>query len=104
MQQPQNDKHAVKTVDFSSFVDGSAKQHVSDAMLSSLKSIGFVYLTNYGFPDETVQNMFNWVRLTGNPVLLRLIMAELVVEAIFLTTFGSQAARASSAIRNSSSR
>jgi hypothetical protein len=81
----------VKTVDFSPFIDGSAKQHVSNAMLSSLTSIGFVYLTNYGFPDETIQNMFNWVHLTGNPILLRLIMPELVVEAIFLTTFGSQA-------------
>jgi isopenicillin N synthase-like dioxygenase len=61
MQQPNNDEHEVQLVDFSAFMDNSDKQTVSDAILSSFKSIGFVYITNHGMPDEIVQNMFKWV-------------------------------------------
>jgi len=70
MQQPQNDGSAVQTVDFSGFLDNSNKQHVSDAILSSFKSIGFVYLTNHGLPDEIVQNMFKWVAPFTTPSLI----------------------------------
>jgi hypothetical protein len=63
MQNPPNDEQGIKTVDFSSFIDYSDKQRVSDAILSSLKSIGFVYITNHGIPEGTVKNMFKWVRI-----------------------------------------
>ena len=62
MHQPQGRESEVKTVDFSAFTDNSNKQRVSDAILSSLKSIGFVYITNHGLPEEDVQNMFKWVQ------------------------------------------
>lgn len=66
MHQPQNDGYdGVKTVDFSSFTDDSDKQGVSDAILSSLKSLGFVCITNHGLPDEEVQNMFSWVLVSS---------------------------------------
>lgn len=57
---PQNVEHGIKTVDFSSFIDNSDKQRVSNAILASLRSIGFVYITNHGLPEETVKNMFEW--------------------------------------------
>jgi hypothetical protein len=78
MQYPQNDEHGIKTVDFSSFIDNSDKQHVSDAILSSLKSIGFVYITNHGLPEETVKTMFEWVRILflANCQLITVVLSQ----------------------------
>ncbi|RDB21864.1 hypothetical protein Hypma_011153 [Hypsizygus marmoreus] len=56
----QQDHPSLPIIDFSAFLDGSGKQAVANAMLSSLQSIGFVYLTNHGLSDNDVQNIFNW--------------------------------------------
>jgi isopenicillin N synthase-like dioxygenase len=53
--------HPVPVVDFNPFLDGSAKQQAADQLLSSFKSAGFVYLTNFGILDGEVQEMFDWV-------------------------------------------
>ncbi|KAF8954069.1 thymine dioxygenase [Flammula alnicola] len=50
----------VKTVDFAPFLDGSDRQGVADAILESFKSIGFVYLTNHGLPQDKIASMFKW--------------------------------------------
>lgn len=74
-----NEERTIKIVDFSLFTDNSDKQRVSDAILSSLKSIGFVYITNHGLPDEDVQAMFKWVRLVkilANHVLIKLVRSR----------------------------
>ena len=54
MTQPDNAKIAI--VDFASFLDGSNKQSVADAMLESFKEIGFVYLVNHGLPKDKIQS------------------------------------------------
>ncbi|KAJ7923514.1 thymine dioxygenase [Mycena leptocephala] len=48
----------ISVVDFSSFLDGSNKQAVADAILSSFKRVGFVYLLNHGISSERVSQMF----------------------------------------------
>lgn len=50
----------VKVVDFSPFLDGSDRQGVSDAILDSFKSTGFVYLVNHGLPQSKIDSMFSW--------------------------------------------
>lgn len=52
----------ISVIDFGSFLDGTKKQAVADAMLSSFKKIGFVYLVNHGLPEKKIDNMFAWVR------------------------------------------
>lgn len=52
----------ISVIDFGSFLDGTKKQAVADAMLSSFRKIGFVYLVNHGIPEEKIDNMFAWVR------------------------------------------
>ncbi|ETW80196.1 hypothetical protein HETIRDRAFT_147042 [Heterobasidion irregulare TC 32-1] len=58
MTQPDNAKIAI--VDFASFLNGSNKQSVADAMLESFKEIGFVYLVNHGLPKDKIQTVFDW--------------------------------------------
>jgi isopenicillin N synthase-like dioxygenase len=58
--------HPIPIVDFTPFLDESAKQEVADQLLASFKSAGFVYLTNFGIPEGEVQEMFDWV---GQPPL-----------------------------------
>jgi hypothetical protein len=58
----------LNVVDFSSFTDSTDKQNVSNAILSSLQSIGFVCITNHGLPDESVQAMFEWVFFLSNSI------------------------------------
>ena len=52
----------ISIVDFAPFLDGSNKQAVADAVLDSFKSVGLVYLVNYGLPKDKVDSMFDWVR------------------------------------------
>jgi len=52
----------IPIVDFTPFLDGSAKQQVADQLLASFKSAGFVYITNIGIPKEEVQEMLDWVK------------------------------------------
>lgn len=58
------DRHAatVSVVDFAPFLNGSPsdKKSVADAILSSFKETGFLYLINHGFPDHDIQGMFDW--------------------------------------------
>lgn len=42
----------VAIVDFGPFLDGSDKQGVADAMLTSFKEVGFVYLVNHSLDKE----------------------------------------------------
>jgi hypothetical protein len=55
----------VKVVDFGPFLDGSDRQGVSDAILDSFKTIGFVYLVNHGLPQDMIDSMFFWVSPNG---------------------------------------
>ena len=52
----------VKLVDFAPFLDGSDRQGVSNAILDSFKTTGFVYLVNHGLPQSRIDSMFSWVR------------------------------------------
>lgn len=54
-------ENPIQIVDFTSFLDGSAKQQVADEIFASFKSAGFVYLTNFGLSHEEVQEIFDWV-------------------------------------------
>jgi isopenicillin N synthase-like dioxygenase len=51
----------VKVVDFSPFLDGTDRQGVSNAILDSFKTTGFVYLVNHGLPQSRIDSMFSWV-------------------------------------------
>ena len=55
----------VKVVDFGPFLDGSDRQGVSNAILDSFKTTGFVYLINHGLPQNMIDSMFFWVSLHG---------------------------------------
>ncbi|KAG1906072.1 uncharacterized protein F5891DRAFT_975532 [Suillus fuscotomentosus] len=50
----------IPIVDFTPFLDKSAKQQAADQLLGSFKSAGFVYITNFGIPAGEVQEMFDW--------------------------------------------
>lgn len=54
--------HPIPIVDFTPFLDGSAKQQAADQLLESFKSAGFVYLTNFGIPEGEVSEMFGWLK------------------------------------------
>ncbi|EKM78967.1 hypothetical protein AGABI1DRAFT_114495 [Agaricus bisporus var. burnettii JB137-S8] len=58
MEDLKRNPHLVKTVNFEPFLDGSNKQAVADALLSSFKNEGFVYLVNHGLPQEKIDTMF----------------------------------------------
>ena len=51
----------VKVVDFAPFLDGSDRKGVSNAILDSFKTTGFVYLMNHGLPQNKIDSMFSWV-------------------------------------------
>ncbi|KAJ7076613.1 Clavaminate synthase-like protein [Mycena crocata] len=48
----------IEVVDFAPFLDGSDKEAVADAIISSCKTAGFVYLINHGISPERVAEMF----------------------------------------------
>ncbi|EIM81716.1 Clavaminate synthase-like protein [Stereum hirsutum FP-91666 SS1] len=52
----------VAIVDFGPFLDGSDKQGVADAMLTSFKEVGFVYLVNHSLDKEKSKSMFDWTK------------------------------------------
>lgn len=52
---------AVKVVDFGPFLDGSDRKGVSNAILDSFKTTGFVYLVNHGLLQSRIDSMFSWV-------------------------------------------
>lgn len=52
----------IPIIDFASFLDGSRKTEVGAAMLSSFKTVGFVYIVNHGIPKGKVDTMFDFVR------------------------------------------
>jgi len=56
------DHDIVKVVDFKPFMDGSNKQIVANALIESLKTIGFVYLVNHGLCQQRIDRMFEMVR------------------------------------------
>ncbi|KAL4243941.1 iron/ascorbate-dependent oxidoreductase family protein [Abortiporus biennis] len=47
----------IKVVDFSPFIDGS---EAGEAIVSSFKETGFVYLVNHGLGQDKIDQMFNW--------------------------------------------
>ena len=53
--------HGISVVDFKPFLDGSAKQEVSNTILDSFKRVGFVYIVNHEIPTEKIREMFDWV-------------------------------------------
>ena len=44
----------VSIVDFGPFIDGSDKQGVAKAILTSFKQVGFVYLVNHSLDKEKI--------------------------------------------------
>jgi isopenicillin N synthase-like dioxygenase len=52
----------VPVIDFRLFLDGSQKKAVAEAMIASLKHVGFIQIINHGVPQEKINNMFAWVR------------------------------------------
>ena len=58
------DVNGIPIISLASFIDGTNKQAVADAMLDSFKTIGFVYLVDHGLPKEKIDGMFNWVRVS----------------------------------------
>ncbi|KAJ3552709.1 hypothetical protein NM688_g4012 [Phlebia brevispora] len=50
----------ISVIDFGAFLNGSQKQAVADAMLTSFKDSGFVYLINHGLPQDRIDSMFEW--------------------------------------------
>ncbi|KAJ7027178.1 thymine dioxygenase [Mycena alexandri] len=52
----------IPMIDFSAFLDGSAKQEVGDKIVAAFKDIGFVYLTNHGIPSKDIAEMFALVK------------------------------------------
>ncbi|KAI0657415.1 thymine dioxygenase [Cubamyces menziesii] len=50
----------IPIIDFSGFLDDTAKDEVAKAVIESFKRWGFVYLKNFGLPTEQVDEMFNW--------------------------------------------
>jgi len=65
----------IHVVDFKPFMDGTDKQAVADAILTSFKNVGFVYLVNHPVPKEKIDSMFEWVGLfTHNQEFLRPIL------------------------------
>ena len=57
------DVNGIPIISLASFIDGSNKQAVADAMLDSFKTIGFVYLIDHGLPQQKINSMFDWVRV-----------------------------------------
>ena len=57
------DVNGIPIISLASFIDGSNKQAVADAMLDSFKAIGFVYLIDHGLPQQKINSMFDWVRV-----------------------------------------
>lgn len=51
----------VNVLDFGLFLDGSHKQEVAEAIISSFKKIGFVCLINHGLSKEKTEAMFDLV-------------------------------------------
>lgn len=62
------DISGISIVDFASFLDGSNKQAVADALLDSFKSVGFAYVVNYGMPKDKVESMFDWVCIVSSSI------------------------------------
>ena len=95
----------IKVVDFAPFLDGSDRQGVSNAILDSFKTTGFVYLMNHGLPQNMTDAMFFWVSLNDcNPALkLRSIYLFIfgfsLVEKTVCAANGDQAACSASRIR-----
>ena len=54
----------ISTVDFAPFLNGSEldKKEVSNQILDSFKSTGFVHLINHGLSLDKVKGMFDMVR------------------------------------------
>ncbi|KAF8592585.1 Clavaminate synthase-like protein [Ramaria rubella] len=50
----------IQILNFAPFLDGSSKQAVADAMFSSFKDTGFVYLVNHPLPKDKIDGMFEW--------------------------------------------
>ena len=92
----------IPVVDFTPFLDGSAKQQVADQLLASFKSAGFVYLTNFGIPDAEVQEMLDWVRQPHSH--FRFLTYITKGEALFCPSSRVQNACASSGFWDASSR
>ncbi|KAK0461813.1 Clavaminate synthase-like protein [Desarmillaria tabescens] len=52
----------IPVVDFGPFRDGTRKQEVADAILTSFKEVGFVYLVNHGIPQEKMDGIIGWAK------------------------------------------
>lgn len=59
--------NGIPIVSLASFIDGSNKQAVAEAMLDSFKTIGFVYLVDHGLSKDKIDGMFNWVSIFYQP-------------------------------------
>lgn len=67
----------VQVLNFGAFIDGSQKQDIADAMFTSLRETGFVYLVNHSLPQEKIDAMFEWV--SRSPLFVMDIYTDLFV-------------------------
>jgi len=68
----------IDVIDFAPFLDGSDKKNVANAILESLKSIGFVYLINHGLPTRKITKMFEVVRIDVARDVYVLMMLKMI--------------------------
>ena len=61
------DVNGIPIVSLASFMNGSNKQAVAEAMLDSFKTIGFVYLVDHGLSKDKIDGMFDWVSIFYQP-------------------------------------
>ncbi|KAK7455781.1 hypothetical protein VKT23_010812 [Stygiomarasmius scandens] len=54
------EQSSISIIDFKAFLDGSRRLEVSNAIVTSFKETGFVYLINHGVPKDKIDGMFEW--------------------------------------------
>jgi isopenicillin N synthase-like dioxygenase len=91
----------VSVLDFKAFIDGSHKQDVADAMLTSLKDTGFVYLANHSLPKNKIDEMF---KLVSMEFMFPISTDWCQDQVLFRPSLGNQATSTPSTQRSAPSR
>ncbi len=64
VQKPYKDPQqlSISIVDLSAYASGTPeqRQQIAQALTSACSSIGFVYITGHGIPDQLLQDAFSW--------------------------------------------
>ena len=92
----------IQVIDFGAFIDGSNRQNVADALFTSFKDTGFVYLANHSLPKDKIDEMFRWVRRDILIVWVDNSLTTIQEQEIFRPSSGNKATRAPSTHRSAS--